>query len=94
MPKLTKRFVDSLAPVSRDTLYRDTEISGFTLRAKPSGVLTWPAATRSRFNSSPGNVNVQSGAGYVGIGDLNASAGASISTPRVLPNTCSLVFFP
>ena len=41
VPKLTKRFVDSLAPVSADTLYRDSELSGFALRAKPSGVRTW-----------------------------------------------------
>ncbi len=41
MPKLTKRFVDSLAPVSADTLYRDSELPGFALRAKPSGVRTW-----------------------------------------------------
>ena len=41
MPKLTKRFVDSLPPISADTLYRDSELSGFALRAKPSGVRTW-----------------------------------------------------
>jgi integrase len=41
LPKLTKRFVDSLAPVSADTLYRDSELPGFALRAKPSGVRTW-----------------------------------------------------
>ena len=41
MPKLTKRFVDSLRPVERDTLYRDDDLTGFALRAKPSGVRTW-----------------------------------------------------
>jgi integrase len=41
MPKLTKRFVDSLKPVSRDTLYRDDDLTGFALRVKPSGVRTW-----------------------------------------------------
>ena len=41
MPKLNKRFINSLKPVSRDTLYRDDELTGFCLRAKPSGVRTW-----------------------------------------------------
>ena len=41
MPKLTKRFVDALRPVTRDTLYRDDDLAGFALRAKPSGVRTW-----------------------------------------------------
>lgn len=41
MPKLTKRFVDALKPVSRDTLFRDTDLVGFGLRVKPSGVATW-----------------------------------------------------
>ena len=41
LPKLTKRFVDLLAPVTRDMLYRDDDLAGFALRAKPSGVRTW-----------------------------------------------------
>jgi integrase len=41
LPKLTKRFVDALKPVERDTLYRDDDLAGFALRAKPSGVRTW-----------------------------------------------------
>lgn len=41
MPKLTKRFVDALKPVTRDTLYRDAELKGFALRAKPTGARTW-----------------------------------------------------
>lgn len=41
MPKLTKRFVDALKPVSRDTLYRDDDLTGFALRVKPTGVRTW-----------------------------------------------------
>lgn len=41
MPKLTKRFVDALKPVSRDMLYRDDDLIGFALRVKPSGVRTW-----------------------------------------------------
>ena len=47
MPKLTKRFVDALKPVSRDTLYRDTDLKGFALRAKPSGVRTWVVQYRN-----------------------------------------------
>ena len=41
MPKLTKRFVDSLKPVNRDTLHRDSDMKGFALRVKPSGARTW-----------------------------------------------------
>lgn len=41
MPKLTKRFVDSLKSTTKDTLYRDTELIGFALRVKPSGARTW-----------------------------------------------------
>ena len=47
MPKLTKRFVDALKPVKRDTLYRDDDLSGFALRAKPSGARTWVVQYRN-----------------------------------------------
>lgn len=47
MPKLTKRFVDALKPVDRDTLYRDDDLAGFALRAKPSGVLTYVVQYRN-----------------------------------------------
>ncbi len=47
MPKLTKRFVDALKPVARDTLYRDTDLAGFALRAKPSGARTWVVQYRN-----------------------------------------------
>jgi integrase len=47
LPKLTKRFVDALKPVSRDTLYRDTDLSGFALRVKPSGIVTWVVQYRN-----------------------------------------------
>jgi integrase len=41
MPKLSRRFVAALKPVLRDTLYRDSGLTGFFLRVKPSGVATW-----------------------------------------------------
>ncbi|MBM3651143.1 MAG: site-specific integrase [Alphaproteobacteria bacterium] len=41
MPKLNKRFVNALRPVTRDTLYRDDDLTGFALRVKPSGVRIW-----------------------------------------------------
>src|SRR5580704_15041333 len=47
LPKLTKRFVDALKPVRRDTLYRDDDLSGFALRAKPSGARTWVVQYRN-----------------------------------------------
>ncbi|HEY6717979.1 MAG TPA: Arm DNA-binding domain-containing protein, partial [Reyranella sp.] len=47
MPKLTKRFVDALKPVQHDTLYRDDDLSGFALRAKPSGARTWVVQYRN-----------------------------------------------
>ena len=47
LPKLTRRFVDALKPVTRDTLYRDDELSGFALRAKPTGVRTWVVQYRN-----------------------------------------------
>ena len=47
MPKLTKRFVDALRPVMRDTLHRDADLPGFALRIKPSGVRTWVVQYRN-----------------------------------------------
>jgi integrase len=47
LPKLTKRFVDAVKPVKRDTLYRDDDLSGFALRAKPSGARTWVVQYRN-----------------------------------------------
>ena len=47
LPKLTKRFVDALRPVMRDTLHRDADLPGFALRIKPSGVRTWVVQYRN-----------------------------------------------
>lgn len=47
LPKLNKRFVDAIKPVSGDTLYRDSDLSGFGLRVKPSGVATWVVQYRN-----------------------------------------------
>jgi integrase len=47
MPKLTKRFLDSLKPVIHDTLYRDDDLKGFALRVKPSGARTWVVQYRN-----------------------------------------------
>jgi integrase len=47
LPKLTKRFVDSLKHVTRDTLYRDDDLKGFALRVKPSGARTWVVQYRN-----------------------------------------------
>jgi len=52
LPKLTKRFVDALKPVSRDTLYRDSDLTGFGLRAKPSGARTWVVQYRNSGGST------------------------------------------
>ncbi|HZQ01363.1 MAG TPA: site-specific integrase [Reyranella sp.] len=53
MPKLTKRFVDALRPVVRDTIYRDSDVKGFALRVKPpsskhpKGARTWVVQYRN-----------------------------------------------
>lgn len=41
MPKLTKRYVDSLTPSGKDKFYWDDDLPRFGLRQKPSGALTW-----------------------------------------------------
>ena len=41
MPKLTKRFVDSVAPTDRDVVYWDDDLARFGLRVKPSGAKTF-----------------------------------------------------
>lgn len=41
MPRLNKRFVDSLGATARECFYWDDLIAGFGLRARPSGVKTY-----------------------------------------------------
>ena len=47
MPKLTKRFVDSVVPTTRDIVLWDTELPRFGLRVKPSGVMTYVVQYRN-----------------------------------------------
>lgn len=52
MPKLTKRFIDSLRPVEKDSVFWDRELPCFGLRAWPSGkrvfVVQYRAQGRTR----------------------------------------------
>jgi len=48
VPKLTKRFVDSVKPSSRDVLLWDDELARFGLRVKPSGAMTYVVQYRNR----------------------------------------------
>ena len=49
MPKLTKRFIDSVLPQSgRDVVVWDSELPGFGLRVKPSGRRSFMIQYRSR----------------------------------------------
>lgn len=41
MPKLTKRFVNALKPVEKETVFWDDTLPGFGLRARPSGRKTF-----------------------------------------------------
>ena len=41
MPKLTKKYIDSLKPESRDYVKWDTEVHGFGIRVRPSGRKTY-----------------------------------------------------
>ena len=52
MPKLNKGFVDALKAVTRDTLYRDRDLSGFALRVKPSGTAAWVVQYRNAAGST------------------------------------------
>ena len=48
MPKLTKRYVDSLKPNLEDIVHWDDELSGFGVRVRPSGRKTYIAKCRCR----------------------------------------------
>lgn len=47
MPKLTKRFVDTLKPGMRDVVYWDDDLSRFGVRVKPSGAMTYVVQYRN-----------------------------------------------
>lgn len=48
MPKLTKRFVDSVKPTDQDHVLWDDDLTGFGLRVKPSGAKSWVVVYRTR----------------------------------------------
>ena len=53
MPRLNKRFLDSLPKTgAKDQLYRDDELIGFALRVKPSGTRTWLIQYRNKDGST------------------------------------------
>ncbi len=41
MPRITKRFVDSISPTTKETEHWDDKLPGFGLRVKPSGVKSY-----------------------------------------------------
>jgi integrase len=47
MPKLTKRFIDSVEPEDKEQVFWDDDIRGFGLRVKPSGVKSYIAQYRN-----------------------------------------------
>jgi len=49
MPKITKRFVDSLKPAeSRDAFHWDSALPGFGIRVKPSGAASYLVQYRNQ----------------------------------------------
>ena len=47
MPKLTKRFIDTLAPTNRDIVLWDDDLARFGVRVKPSGAMTYVVQYRN-----------------------------------------------
>ena len=52
MPKITKRFVEAIKPDKRDLFVWDTEVRGFGVRVKPSGVRSYLVQYRNRYGRS------------------------------------------
>lgn len=48
MARLTKRFIDTISPEARDQFFWDDDLSGFGLRVKPSGVISYLLQYRTR----------------------------------------------
>jgi len=41
VPRITKRFVDSLKPKAQDKVYWDDSLPGFGLRVRPTGAMSY-----------------------------------------------------
>ncbi len=52
MPKITKRLVESIHPAAHDILEWDSELRGFGVRAKPSGVRSYLIQYRNQHGRS------------------------------------------
>ncbi len=52
MPKITKRLVESIQPAAHDILEWDSELRGFGVRAKPSGVRSYLIQYRNQHGRS------------------------------------------
>ena len=52
MPKITKRVVEGIQPTARDILQWDSELRGFGVRVKPSGVRSYLVQYRNRHGRS------------------------------------------
>src|SRR5918998_6256857 len=52
MPKLTKRAIDAMRPGSADVFAWDSELPGFGVRVKPSGIVSFVIQYRNRTGTS------------------------------------------
>jgi integrase len=52
MTKITKRFLDSLKPGDKDQYYWDSDLTGFGVRVKPSGHISFMVQYRNEFGRS------------------------------------------